>query len=256
LSRVGLIIRGRRIYTADGVISASIHIAGGLIESILPFDTPVIAPVFDAGEYPVLPGIVDTHVHINDPGRAEWEGFDTATRAAAAGGVTTLVDMPLNSVPATTSVEGLRAKIAAARGRCWVDVGFWGGVVPGNTAQLQGLVHEGVLGFKCFLTPSGVAEFANVSERDLRLAAPELARLGAVLLVHAELPGELRAISGDARIYRNFLNSRPREAEHAAIARMIGISRNFGVRIHIVHLSSADALPMLRHARGGTAGHC
>ena len=237
------------MFTADGPIAAAILIASGVIESIKPFDYSSAAPVFEAGDLPVLPGLVDTHVHINEPGRAEWEGFRTATRAAAAGGVTTLVDMPLNSIPATTSVEGLRAKIAAARNQCWVDVGFWGGVVPGNTPQIEPLVAEGVLGFKCFLTPSGVEEFPNVTEADLREALPELARLGAVLLVHAELPAYLRGIADSPAVYRNYLNSRPRESENQAIALMIRLSQAFGARIHIVHLSSADALPMLRQAR-------
>lgn len=243
-----MIVRGRQVYTADGPVAASIHIAGGLIESIQPFEHSDAAD-FDAGELPVLPGLVDTHVHINEPGRTQWEGFRTATRAAAAGGVTTLVDMPLNSVPATTSVHGLRAKTRAAEGQCWVDVGFWGGVVPGNSRQLEPLVREGVLGFKCFLTPSGVDEFPHVHEADLREALPELARLGALLLVHAELPALLRPIAGDAQIYSHYLRSRPRESENEAIALMIRLSRIFGARIHIVHLSSADAIPMLRQAR-------
>jgi len=247
-----LVVRGRQVYTADGPVAAAILIAGGVIESIQPFDYSSAAPVFDAGDLPVLPGLVDTHVHINEPGRTEWEGFRTATRAAAAGGVTTLVDMPLNSIPATTPVEGLRAKIAAARDQCWVDVGFWGGVVPGNTPEIELLLKEGVLGFKCFLTPSGVEEFPNVTEADLRQALPELARLGALLLVHAELPALLGVLGGtgaSAVVYRNYLSSRPRESENEAIALMIRLSRTFGARIHIVHLSSADALPMLRQAR-------
>ena len=157
--------------------------------------------------------------------------------------------MPLNSVPATTSVEGLRAKIAAARGQCWVDVGFWGGVVPGNTAQIEPLLQAGVLGFKCFLTPSGVEEFPHVTEADLWQALPELARLRAVLLVHAESPTQLRPIAGNPLNYRNYLDSRPRAAEQDAIALMIRGSRTFGARIHIVHLSSADAIPMIREAR-------
>jgi allantoinase len=244
-----LIVRGRQVFIADGPVAASIHIAGSVIESIQPYDHTSTAPVFDAGDLPVLPGLVDTHVHINEPGRTEWEGFRTATRSAAAGGVTTLVDMPLNSVPATTSVEGLRAKIEAAREQCWVDVGFWGGVVPGNTSQLEPLLAEGALGFKCFLTPSGVEEFPNVTESDLRQALPELARLGAVLLIHAELPGLLGVVADSPAVYRNYLNSRPRESENQAIALMLRLSQAFGARIHIVHLSSADALPMLRQAR-------
>ena len=244
-----LVVRGRRVYTPDGPFAAAIVIAGSVIESVQPFDHSSAAPVFDAGDLPVLAGLVDTHVHINEPGRAEWEGFHTATRAAAAGGVTTLVDMPLNSIPATTSVDGLRAKLEAARGKCWVDVGFWGGVVPGNTPQLEPLVAAGVLGFKCFLTPSGVDEFPNVTEADLVQALPELARLGAVLLIHAELPAWLRGIAGSPAVYQNYLSSRPPESEDLAIALMIRLSEAFGARIHIVHLSSAGALPMLRQAR-------
>jgi allantoinase len=249
LARADLIIRGREVHTPAGPVPASIHIAGGRIEQVGPFEHSESCPVIDAGEMPVLPGLVDTHVHINEPGRTEWEGFATATRAAAAGGVTTLVDMPLNSVPASTSVDGLRAKIAAARGQCYVDVGFWGGVIPGNTQQLEPLLREGVLGFKCFLSPSGVDEFPNVTEADLWQALPELARLGAVLLVHAEAPALLRPISGDPLVYRNYLDSRPREAENEAIALLIRGCRAFGTRIHIVHLSSADAIPMIRQAR-------
>jgi allantoinase len=249
LAPAELIIRGREVHTPAGPVSGSIHIARGRIESVHPYDQITSCPIFDAGDMPVLPGLVDTHVHINEPGRTDWEGFWTATRAAAAGGVTTLVDMPLNSVPATTSVEGLRAKRAAASGQCWVDVGFWGGVVPGNTAQIEPLLKEGVLGFKCFLTPSGVDEFPHVTEADLRQALPELAHLGAVLLVHAEWPAQLQPISGNPLDYRNYLSSRPRAAEHEAIALMIRGSRTFGARVHIVHLASADAIPMIRQAR-------
>jgi allantoinase len=251
-----LVVRGRQVYTADGPVAAAILIAGGVIESIQPFDYSSAAPVFDAGDLPVLPGLVDTHVHINEPGRTDWEGFRTATRAAAAGGVTTLVDMPLNSIPATTSVDGLRAKIAAARGQCWVDVGFWGGVVPGNTPEIAPLVKEGVLGFKCFLTPSGVDEFPNVTEADLRQALPEIERLGAILLVHAELPGLLKPIEGDPKSYRNYLDSRPRASENEAIALMIRLNKIFGSWIHIVHLSSADALRSFQRGHGVAIETC
>src|SRR5437660_4408627 len=188
-----------------------------IVEVVPRNQIPRSVPVTDLGDLAILPGLVDSHIHINEPGRTEWEGFWTATRAAAAGGVTTLVDMPLNSVPATTSVEGLRAKIEAAREQCWVDVGFWGGVVPGNTSQIEPLLAEGVLGFKCFLTPSGVEEFPNVTEGDLCQAAPVLARHGAVLLVHAEWPALLQPISGDPLVYGNYLASRPRDSEREAI---------------------------------------
>src|SRR5512145_836107 len=169
----------------------------------------------DAGALTVSPGLVDTHVHINDPGRADWEGFDHATRAAAAGGVTTIVDMPLNSIPPTTTVKGFEEKIAAATGRCCVDVAFWGGVIPGNTPELESLTTMGVLGFKCFLTPSGVDEFPHVTEADLREAMPILARLGMPLLAHAELPSRLiePGPGGDPREYRTWLDSRPPESE-------------------------------------------
>jgi allantoinase len=223
-----------------------------------------------------MPGLVDTHVHINEPGRTQWEGFTSATRAAAAGGITTLIDMPLNSIPPTTTVAGLEEKLAAARGECYVDVGFWGGVVPGNTSELAGLSSAGVVGFKCFLIHSGVDEFPNVTENDLREALPELTRLGALLIVHAEVPGPISRAgipvcpvdSGSASpkkgtdknvcptlSYRNatryetFLASRPRAAENEAVALMIKLSREFGCRVHIVHHSSADALPMLREAK-------
>jgi allantoinase len=202
----------------------------------------------------VMPGLVDTHVHVNEPGRADWEGFETATRAAAAGGVTTIVDMPLNSIPATTTLPAWETKLAAARNKLHVDVAFWGGVIPGNTGELPKLWEAGVVGFKCFLIHSGVDEFPKVTEADLRAAMPELARLGATLIVHAEVPGPVDAccqsIAGASRSsYQTFLRSRPRTAEDQAVELMIKLSRETGCRIHIVHHSSADALPMLRQAK-------
>ena len=197
----------------------------------------------------LMPGLVDTHVHVNSPGRTEWEGFRSATLAAAAGGVTTLVDMPLNSIPPTTAVAGLKAKLEAARGECFVDVGFWGGVVPGNTAELARMFVAGVVGFKCFLVPSGVDEFPHVTEGHLREAMPEVTRLGALLIVHAELPGPIATSNVASADYQHFLASRPPAAENEAIALMIRLSREFNTRVHIVHLSSAEALPMLREAQ-------
>jgi allantoinase len=210
--------------------------------------------VIDCGGSVLMPGVVDTHVHVNEPGRTEWEGFETATRAAAAGGVTTLVDMPLNSVPATTTREGLRVKMAAAEGKCRVDVGFWGGVVPGNTSELAGLLSDGVLGFKAFLVPSGVDEFEHVEESDLRTAMPELARYGAVLLAHAERPGPINAAvgiweGGSPAEYARYLRSRPDEAEMEAVELLVRLCRETGCRVHIVHVSSAEVLPVLRCAR-------
>jgi allantoinase len=247
-----LVVRSQRVVLPDGVRPAAICISEGRIAAIRAYaHTPDDATVIDAGDNIVLPGLVDTHVHINEPGRTEWEGFPTATRAAAAGGVTTLVDMPLNSVPATTSLEGFDAKVRAAEGMCYVDVGLWGGVVPWNTEALEPLANRGVLGFKCFLSPSGVEEFVNVSEEDLRDALPVLARLGLPLLVHAELPALLRHPDPfrDPRTYRTWLDSRPAESEHAAISLLIRLAREFRTHIHVVHLASADALSLLDEAR-------
>ncbi|HEX8097706.1 MAG TPA: amidohydrolase family protein, partial [Pyrinomonadaceae bacterium] len=257
MSSPDLIIRGRRVVTLESDGPASVHVKGGRIAGVRAFDdVPGGCEVVEAGEDSlVMPGLVDTHVHVNEPGRTEWEGFLTATRAAAAGGVTTLVEMPLNSIPPTTTLEGFREKLRAAEGKCHVDVGFWGGVVPGNARELGRLFGAGVVGFKCFLVHSGVDEFPNVTEGDLREAMPELARLGAVLIVHAEVPAPIeRAIekvSGgdDPRRYKTFLDSRPREAENEAVALMIRLSRETGARVHIVHHSSADALPLLREAK-------
>jgi allantoinase len=239
---------------------ASIHIRQGVITSIADYDdVPAGCAVENADEATVvMPGLVDTHVHINEPGRTNWEGFATATRAAAAGGVTTLVDMPLNSIPPTTTVANLRQKMKAAEQQCFVDVAFWGGVIPGNTDELVELFAAGVVGFKCFLIHSGVDEFPNVSEADLRAAMPLLTRLGALLIVHAELAGPIDAAchlpsTGAANLsttsYQTFLASRPRAAENEAVALMIRLGREFGTCIHIVHHSSADALPLLREAK-------
>ena len=258
-----LVVRSRRVVVAGGTRPAAIHIRRGTIIAITDFDEmPPGCPLDDAAEAVVMPGIVDTHVHVNEPGRTEWEGFETATRAAAAGGVTTIIDMPLNSIPATTNVKALEVKRLAAEGKCFVDVGFWGGVVPGNASELPALLAAGVFGFKCFLVPSGVDEFPAVSEADLRVAMPVVATLGVPLLVHAELPGPIDAavahiaaragIAGmapDSRRYATYLATRPREAENEAIALTFELCRASGARTHIVHLSAAEALTPLSHAR-------
>lgn len=262
MSATDFAIRARRVITPQGLEPACVQVREGRIVALSSFDDyPEGAPLIEVDDEAVLmPGLVDTHVHVNEPGRTEWEGFATATRAAAAGGVTTLVDMPLNSIPPTTTFAGLEAKLAAARNQCHVDVGFWGGVVPGNTGELARLWEAGVVGFKCFLIHSGVDEFPNVTEGDLREAMPELARLGAVLIVHAEVPGpieragvpagaELADQNTGATSYQTFLNSRPRAAEDEAVALIIRLSRDTGCRVHIVHHSSADSLDLLRAAR-------
>ena len=261
MSTPDLVIRGRRVVLSDHsqqrIEPASIHISDGRISGISSFEeTAAAVKVVTADEESVvMPGLVDSHVHINEPGRTDWEGFATATRAAAAGGITTLIDMPLNSIPPTTTLSGFEHKRKAAKNQCDVDVGFWGGVIPGNREELSKLAEAGVVGFKCFLIHSGVDEFPNVTEADLREAMPELTRIGAVLIVHAEVPGPInqRDITGcqpgdDAR-YQTFLKSRPRAAENEAVSLMIKLAREFGTGVHIVHHSSADALPMLRQAK-------
>jgi allantoinase len=257
-SQIDFAIRARRVVTPPAVAPACVHVHAGRISAVTSFDNyPEDCHLIEVADDAVLmAGLVDTHVHVNEPGRTDWEGFATATRAAAAGGVTTLVDMPLNSIPPTTTVAGLQIKLAAARDQCHVDVGFWGGVVPGNVSELAGLWQAGVVGFKCFLIHSGVDEFPNVSEQDLREAMPELARLGAVLIVHAELPGPINAASISVESenvrstsYQTFLSSRPRAAEDEAVALMIRLARATGCRMHIVHHSSANALEFLRAAK-------
>jgi allantoinase len=249
-----LIVRSERIAFPDGVGPGTLQIRDRRIVGIGSYgDRAVGVDSLDAGELVVLPGLVDTHVHVNDPGRTLWEGFETATKAAAAGGVTTLVDMPLNSIPPTTTVDGLEAKRSAAQGRCAVDVAFWGGVVPGNGASLEPLARAGVRGFKCFLSPSGVEEFQPVGERDLREALPALSRCGVPLLAHAEWPAlltdPLADPSANVRAYRTWLDSRPPASEQAAIDLLIRLAAEFGARVHIVHLATPGALPAIEAGR-------
>ena len=255
-----LIVRGRRVITPEGERAAAIHIHGEVIAAVSEYDEiPAGCEQYEAGDLVVMSGLVDTHVHINEPGRTEWEGFTTATRAAAAGGITTLVEMPLNSIPATTSVVGFQEKLRATVGKLFVDVGFWGGVVPGNTEQLAPLWEAGCFGFKCFLVDSGVPEFPRVTEADLRKGFVELAKLGAPLLAHAELPGPIedagkrRPANVDQRSYKTWLNSRPRAAENEAIALLLRLGAEYGVHIHIVHLSSADAISQIQQAKQNRA---
>jgi allantoinase len=240
-------LRSRRIVTPGGLLDGYVTVEDGRIVEAA--GGPAPAGAKDVGGLVVMPGLVDPHVHVNEPGRAEWEGFETATSAAAWGGVTTIVDMPLNSIPPTTTREALAAKLAAAEGRLRVDAAFWGGVVPGNAAELEPMLDAGVRGFKCFLLPSGVDEFPHVTEKDLRAALPILAKRNAPLLVHAELEQPISASTGSARLYESFLASRPRSWENTAIELMIRLAREFHARVHIVHLSSSDALEPLAEAR-------
>ncbi len=244
------LLRSRRVVLPDGVVPAVLRIRGGRIAEVLrgaAGDTAADAPVTDVGDSVVMPGLVDTHVHVNEPGRAEWEGFATATRAAAAGGVTTLCDMPLNSVPPTTTRDAFHAKVEAAAGRIRVDVGFWGGLVRDNAAELVPLRAAGVLGFKAFLSPSGVPEFPEVSEEDLRAGMRRLE--GSRLLAHAEWPEHLQPWQGDPRSYAGYLATRPRAAEKEAVVRLVRLCRETGAPVHILHLSSADSLETIARAR-------
>ncbi len=242
-------IRSESVVTPQGLRPAAVLIRGEKVVAVVPpNEVPAAYPIQDMGTLAVLPGLVDTHVHINEPGRTEWEGFATATRAAAAGGITTLVDMPLNSSPVTTSPSALEQKLAATRGQLWVDCGFYGGIVPDNREQIEPLLASGVLGLKAFLCHSGIEDFPNVTEQHLRAAMPMVARSGLPLLVHAELPsstGYPPAPAPVGRSYGAYLASRPRDWEHAAIRLMRDLGREYRCRVHIVHLSAADALPQL-----------
>ena len=245
-----LIIRGRGVVTPEGVRSASVHVAAGRIVRVGAWeDAPPDISIVDAGESVVMPGVVDTHVHINEPGRTDWEGFETGTRAAAAGGVTTILDMPLNSIPATTTVDALEAKRSAALGKSVVNVEFIGGVVPGNAGELEALCDAGVRAFKCFLSPSGVDEFPAVSDSDLRKAFPVLVRLGRPLMVHAEDPACLLPGRGSSRRYGDYLATRPVAAERSAITLLTQLLARAPTPVHIVHLSSASSLDIVRTAR-------
>jgi allantoinase len=225
-------------------------IAGGRIAAISDHPLEADQYVTLAGDEVLIPGLVDSHVHVNEPGRTEWEGFASATRAAAAGGVTTIIDMPLNSVPATTTIEALRVKRDSALGQVAIDTGFWGGAVPENLGTLREMHDGGVFGFKAFLAPSGVPEFSHLDAAQLDLALEEIAALGSLLIVHAEDPDVLDAHANRGGTdYHAFVESRPDEAETTAIDRVIAGVRRTGARAHILHLSSAAALPALRAAR-------
>jgi allantoinase len=240
--------RSSRVVLPTGVQEATVLVEDEQIAEVVRGSRRV-AGAEDFGDLVIGPGLVDCHVHVNEPGRTEWEGFDTATRAAAAGGVTALVDMPLNSLPVTTTRAALELKKQASYGKCRVDVGFWGGVVPGNHDDLAELAEGGVLGCKAFLVDSGIDEFPNTTEYDLLSAMPVLRDAGLPLLAHAELDLGARLKTPDRRSYRRYLESRPPEWEDEAIRLLVRLCRETRCPVHIVHLSSASSVPTLRDAK-------
>ena len=252
MSQYDVVFRGRRVITPAGERPAAVAVSGGGIAAIEPYDADLTgARTVDLDDDEVLlPGMVDTHVHVNEPGRTEWEGFATATRAAAAGGVTTIIDMPLNSLPPTVDPPALRIKRAVAAEKAYVDVGFWGGAIPGNIGSLSSLHESGVFGFKCFLLDSGVPEFPPLTPADLHDYLTTIRDFDGLMIVHAEDAGSIEhAPAAHGPRYAEFLTSRPRGAENTAIAQVIEAARWTGARVHILHLSSSDALPMIASAK-------
>jgi allantoinase len=242
-------LRSTRIVQGDALVSGHVLVGGdGRIEGVAPH-APAQYSLVDVGTHVVSPGLVDCHVHVNEPGRTDWEGYETATRAAAAGGVTSLVDMPLNCIPVTTTAAAFAQKLAACRDKCFVDVGFWGGVVPGNAPELPALARAGVLGCKAFMVHSGIDEFPNATREDLQQAMPLLHAAGIPLLAHAELDLGAEVREPDPRVYQGYLESRPTAWEDAAIAQLIELSRETGCHVHVVHLSAATSIPALRAAK-------
>ncbi|WP_084101194.1 allantoinase AllB [Nocardioides luteus] len=245
-----IVIRAARMVTPDGETAGSVGVSDGKIVAVESARLTADRVVELADDEVLMPGVVDAHVHVNDPGRTEWEGFASATRAAAAGGVTTIVDMPLNSIPPTCDLAALDLKRKTAASQAFVDVGFWGGAIPGNLAELRPLHEAGVSGFKCFLLHSGVDEFPPLDADQLELAMREIATFDGLLIVHAEDAHAIEhAPAAGGGAYERFLNSRPRGAENLAIAQVIELARWTGCRVHILHVSSSDVLAMLASAR-------
>jgi allantoinase len=247
-----LVIRGRQVLTTAGIAPREVGITDGRIVALEPLGNGLAGrtTIELADDETLIPGLVDTHVHVNEPGRTEWEGFASATKAAAAGGVTTIIDMPLNSIPPTVNVDALQQKRAAAEPQSFVDVGFWGGAIPGNTGDLRALHDEGVFGFKCFLLHSGVDEFPHLDVEELEKDLTEIASFDGLMIVHAEDSRAIdRAPNPEGDVYESFLHSRPRGAENVAIAEVIERARWTGARAHILHLSSSDALAMIASAK-------
>lgn len=247
---IDAVILSNRTITPDGIKKAVVLIKDGRITDVVSELPEGDFPVTDVGEHVLMPGIIDPHVHINEPGRTDWEGFDTATKAAIAGGITTLVEMPLNASPVTTTAKAFEEKIKATEGKLHTNCGFWGGVIPENQKDIEPLIERGVLGFKAFLTDSGIDEFPNVTEEDLRKVMPIIAKYSLPLLVHCELSNEQQPVtSNQQRLYSNYLASRPKKWEDDAIALMIQLCEEYNCRTHIVHLSSADSIEQIVRAK-------
>ena len=245
-----LVIRSQQVITDIGDRPAAVCVKNGKIVKIAAFDDVVQTAKDIIITGALIPGLVDSHVHINEPGRTQWEGFESATKAAAAGGITTVIDMPLNSIPPTVNVDSLAIKKAAATGKCSVDVGFWGGSIPGNVKDLEPLLKEGVFGFKCFLLHSGVDEFPASSLDDLSAALEVLSKNDALMIVHAEDSVAIeRSTKPSSRSYAEFLASRPKGAENVAIAQLIEEARRIKAKVHVLHLSSGDSLSLIRAIR-------
>ncbi len=238
------------MYTDNKLEAAQVVINGGVIVDVIPYNTAIAERTLYLGDKIIMPGVIDPHVHINEPGRTDWEGFETATKAAIAGGITTIVDMPLNSSPVTTSVAAFDKKLKALDRKLHTNCGFWGGIIPGNEHEIEGLIDRGVLGFKAFLTHSGIEEFPNVTEADLVKVLPILAKYNLPLLVHCELSSEGQQWKeNNNSSYSNYLSSRPKEWEDRAIAIMIRLCEAYHCRIHIVHLSSSDSIEQIKKAK-------
>lgn len=243
-----LVLRSTRVVTPDGEQPAAVCVRAGRIVSVVAYGArPDTRAEQDLADLALLPGLVDSHVHINEPGRTEWEGFATATRAAAAGGVTTVIDMPLNSIPPTVDVTALEVKRKVAAGQCFVDVGFWGGAIPGNTDQLRALHEAGVFGFKCFTSPSGVDEFPPLSWPRIETALRELRGFDGLLIVHAEDPAVLSEPADGT--YSRFVASRPPAAEQEAVRRLAALAIDTGAWVHVLHVSAAEAAREVSQAR-------
>jgi allantoinase len=249
LSKIAIL--SKNIVTTEGLKNGVIFVDKGIITNIVESkQIPSEYIVEDVGELVVMPGLIDSHVHINEPGRTDWEGFETATKSASAGGITTLMDMPLNSIPVTTTVSALNEKISSAKGNIWVDCGFYGGLIPGNLDSLKSLISAGVFGFKAFLVHSGIDDFPKVSVNDFELSMPIISKGGVPILVHAEIEKNHNEPNiKNRQSYFSFLSSRPKYWENEAIDLMIELSKKFNCNVHIVHLSSAEALNSIAKAK-------